>query len=512
MSKKLIFHPLIFATFPVLFLFGYNVNYLRVNEVLVPLGILFAIAATIIAPTLLLRDNRKAALLISLLFIFFFSFGHFKSLVFGISKTRSEFLLLYIWEAIFIILGIIIIKLKRIDKLHSFFVTVSIVLLSMAVLKIGYEFFRISHSRQAHGFLDDTAPIQAGADSSQKRDIYYIILDRYASNATLKREFHYENSAFLDSLRTRGFYVALQSKSNYLKTALSLASSLNLSYINTMTGKVGEDCDDWQPAYGLLQDYRAWRFLRSKGYRFYHFGAWWEGTSQNDFADMNFNIRPLREFTMLLLKLTVIYPYRERSTGLKKYMDFNDWELHHWRILYQFKTLAQMPYDPRPKFVFAHLLVPHEPFVFDSTGRYVTWEETEKLTYEQNYVNQLKFTNKQALSLVDSLQQRSRIKPVILIQADEGPYPLPYRLDEKHFQWHSATRAQFKRKMAILNSYYLPEADTSGLYQSISPVNSLRMVFNLYFHTNLPLLQDRSYAFKDDLHPYTFFDVTDSLK
>jgi hypothetical protein len=513
MHRRFIIHPILFALYPVLALYAFNINYLPFGEVFKPAGIMLVVATALSLLCLLFKDSRKPALVASLVLIFFFSFGHAFQFVTNFGWRISEPGFLRLWQILLAALCIGVFFLgRRINGAHAFFMTASIVLVTMTLVNAGMQIYKMRHSRMAHGFLDDTPPLMADSVRQPKRDIYYIILDRYASNATLKREFHFNDSAFFNALRARGFYIAEGSNANYLKTALSLAASLNLSYINTMTAKVGEECNDWQPVYSLLQDYRAWRFLRSQGYRFIHFGAWWEGTSQNDFADLNVNIRPLREFTMLLLKSTMLYPRREKDPRLKKFFDFNDWELHYRRILYQFGRLVEMPAERGPVFIFAHLLIPHDPFVFDSSGRYVTWEEMQTRTFEENYVRQLKFTNKKVLETIDILFGRSSEKPIILLQADEGPYPLPYRQDEKHFQWRTATQRQVQQKLGILNAYYLPDADTAVLYASISPVNSLRVVFNAYFGTRLPLLPDKSYGFKDDLHPYSFFDVTEKAK
>jgi len=513
MHRRIIIHPILFALFPVLALYAYNINYLPFGEVFKPGGIMFAAGTGLSLLCMLFKDSRKPALVASLVLIFFFSFGHAFQFITNLGWRINEPAFLRVWQILLaaLCLGVFFLG-RRINGAHAFFMAASIVLVAMTLVNAGAQIYKMRHSRMAHGFLDDTSPLMADSVRQPRRDIYYIILDRYASNATLKREFHFNDSAFLTALRVRGFYVAENSNANYLKTALSLASSLNLSYINTMTAKVGDESDDWQPTYSLLQDYRAWRFLRSQGYRFIHFGAWWEGTSQNDFADLNVNIRPLREFTMLLLKSTMLYPRREKDPRLRKFFDFNDWELHYRRILYQFARLTEMPAQRGPVFVFAHLLIPHDPFVFDTSGRYVTWEEMQTRPFEENYIRQLKYTNGKVLATVDSLIRRSSLQPVILLQADEGPYPLPYRQDEKHFQWHSATRRQIQQKLGILNAYYLPDADTSVLYASISPVNSLRVVFNEYFGTRLPLLPDKSYAFQDDLHPYSFFDVTEKVR
>jgi hypothetical protein len=66
--------------------------------------------------------------------------------------------------------------------------------------------------------------------------------------------------------------------------------------------------------------------------------------------------------------------------------------------------------------------------------------------------------------------------------------------------------------MRILNAYYLPDTDKKFLRPSITPVNSFRLIFNLYFNADLELLPDESYAFVDEGHLYEFFNVTDRVE
>ena len=58
-------------------------------------------------------------------------------------------------------------------------------------------------------------------------DIFYVIPDRYASRATLVKEFGFDNGSFYAELRKRGFFVSENSWSNYPKTFQSMASTLN---------------------------------------------------------------------------------------------------------------------------------------------------------------------------------------------------------------------------------------------------------------------------------------------
>ena len=68
-----------------------------------------------------------------------------------------------------------------------------------------------------------------------------------------------------------------------------------------------------------------------------------------------------------------------------------------------------------------------------------------------------------------------------------------------------------EEKMNILNAYYLSAYDKNELYESVTPVNSFRMIFNHLFDTGYDLLEDRSY-FSDYELPYKFIDVTNALK
>ena len=106
----------------------------------------------------------------------------------------------------------------------------------------------------------------------------------------------------------------------------------------------------------------------------------------------------------------------------------------------------------------------------------------------------------------------SEVPPIIILQADEGPFPPRLKLIQ---DWAQATGKELKIKMGILNAYYLPGIDKNVLYPSITPVNSFRIVFNLYFNINFELLPDESYVYSvyaDERGPYKFTNVTNKLR
>jgi hypothetical protein len=51
--------------------------------------------------------------------------------------------------------------------------------------------------------------------------------------------------------------------------------------------------------------------------------------------------------------------------------------------------------------------------------------------------------------------------------------------------------------MTILNANYFFDHNYTALYPGITPVNTFRVILNIYFGASLPLLDDRSF-FPDD--------------
>jgi len=54
-------------------------------------------------------------------------------------------------------------------------------------------------------------------------------------------------------------------------------------------------------------------------------------------------------------------------------------------------------------------------------------------------------------------------------------------------------------------------SEVAQVYDSISSVNTFRLVLDRYFGVNLPLLPDRSFASRSPDRPYDLIEVTDRL-
>ena len=87
----------------------------------------------------------------------------------------------------------------------------------------------------AKAFAD--LPQPARGSDVDKRDIYYLIFDRYARGDQLKDVYGFDNEPFIRELEARGFAVAERSFANYQRTTHSLISSLNLDYLDALGGE-----------------------------------------------------------------------------------------------------------------------------------------------------------------------------------------------------------------------------------------------------------------------------------
>jgi hypothetical protein len=515
MRNFLVFHPFIIGLFPVLsFLSGNSaeMEYIDAVKIAVPALLLVFIALCICQ--MWLKDMLRSSIIASGLMIFTFSPVHvflgvqsMLSSLYGREVELSITPVFVVWTMAFGAYAYFFSKkASGCAQINSILNILAISLVSIPLAQIALH--RYSQKIDWKSILEEQRAeslISTSGSSRSLPDIYYIIMDRYAGSETLRRSYHFDNSEFLSYLGKKGFYVAAHSSANYPSTTQSMAASLNLQHLQHLQRFVAPGANSWLPIQRLLQDHKVRQFLHSKGYRYIHMGSWWEPTRKNKFADENVNAVPLPENFYLLHDTTMLKPISD-ALGIM------DLRYEHWRSTReQFQNLTTKVEANGPKFVLAHFLLPHEPYVFSPNGKYVTFDEAGKRTVEANYIDQVVYANRMLQKTIDQLLAKSRQPPIIVVQGDEGPWPLRYLNDYRSFDWAQATDAEVNQKMRILNSFYLPGMDSRGLYAKISPVNTFRVIFNLYFGTNLLLLKDESYIFARQHHPYNLVNITSRL-
>lgn len=523
MKKLRFIHPFLFALYPALFLYAYNIDHFKESVLITPLVLsLISVSTIFLISWLIIRKLEISVIISSFLILTFFSYSRLKeplrNLQFNLGNifiTPDKILFVGIVSA----LGIVIFwvfhhkhYLKNINKSLSLFslflITIALYNTAFFEIKIG----RISLSSLTNG----TNQIQSST-TAQTPDIYYFILDRYGGNPTIK-DYGFDNSAFLNYLRSKGFYIATDSTSNYPKTFLSLGSTLNMEYLDFLTPKTnGGATSDESIVTPLVQNNKIIQFLKSKGYIYLHVGSGWDPTRSNPYADRNFIMNGGRypfadEFTSSFLQTTIAAPILKKiypdTTAVSQDPKNNEFRS---RIFYEFEVFNQIPQLPDPKFVFAHILIPHDPYVVGKDCEPLAEGTIISRTGVENYLNQMQCANKKTEDTIEKILANSKPEPIIIVQADEGPMPIKNPIPF-NWGWGIASDASIKEKFPILNAYLFPNAKTNLLYPSITPVNSFRVLFNTYFNTNLPLLPDKNIIFEDANNLYKFINVTQRVK
>jgi hypothetical protein len=284
------------------------------------------------------------------------------------------------------------------------------------------------------------------------------------------------------ALRERGFLVAEESTSNYFWTELSLSSSLNMDYIQNLMTVLPEK-RRLARLHRLIRDNSVVRFLREHGYRYVRFRPGWGPTDPDTLADKDFACaRGLAddEFLRTLADTSWLRVLRSRM-GMELAQCYQ----------HQFVTLTRLGSSPGPKFVFAHFLLPHHPYLFDRDGtvlRHVPFSNRVEAQQEQwedraAYVNQLLYVDRQVIAAIDGILRGSRRKPIIVVQSDHGP-----NLREGlSFAEHQRVR------FANLAAFHLPDAPADLLPADVTPVNEFRYIFNHYFDARLAILPNQRF-------------------
>lgn len=338
--------------------------------------------------------------------------------------------------------------------------------------------------------------------------VFLIVLDKYSGSAALLENYGFDNSPFEEQLRNRGFVVPHGARSNYPHTWMTLASMLNWTFIDNMLqdarGGAVQALND------AIEDNRTWRFFKAQGYEFVFLPSTFVSTHNNSFAD-----RQIPEPSRRGANVSLAWFVSSAGYGLTRVLGGRVW-VPGRRFPYpvesapafeaKFEILAQLAVEPGARFVFAHLLLPHEPYVFDESCRHLKpyWPPTdyvaEQAPIRRAYTAQIECLNSKLDELVGRILEYSRVPPIILLQADHGHGMMavdPMRGEQLPLA--QLQPAQVAERTSVFAAYHLPGNGSDVFYDGITPVNILPAVLNHYFDAGIPLQEDAIYWAR--LHP-----------
>lgn len=492
--------PYFLLLLPVFFIFhGYNAffSFFPIGFVLSNLSITLLVTVLLYLLSFgLLKNKRKAALFSFWILLFILSFGFLHDSLKKIVGSNFFSSYKFILPLVFAFLTILwrFIK-KRADTFQQLFLFLNILLCSL----IGYEFINsvtnyIFYKKNNH-LLDNrfTAYHQAEKNIKQpdtaKPDIYFLVFDALTTTASMQAFWNFNNNTLDSFLQKENFYVVPRSKSNYNLTVLSVSSTLNMDYTPPVDLYQDETKMYFKASASLL-DNSLLRYLNEGGYDIKQYQPvsfvnkdWDGGLFFPDMLYMNYFYQTLPgriyrdlgwNFSQLktkLIKKQDLYYYEKRNNNLKD-------DLLKTTLLV---TSSCAMNKPKPQFVYAHYQLPHDPYIYDSTGNLKQVEKTIMYSEAEQpaaFIEQVKFANKIIQQLVTHIKNANKSNTVIIIEGDHG------------------FRNIYGKKGYMIydnfSSFYFPDGNYKDLYPTISPVNSFRVVLNNFFETNLPLLKDSS--------------------
>ena len=497
-KKDNVLHPFLFAVWPTLGMFSFNISLFNFSDILLPLALIIAFFFLFwLLLSKIFSNGIKAGLITSIFLILFFTYGIFHYYVTDSSNNDDPIIfgLLYvIFIGILISLSVLIIKTKKnLSDLTFILNCTAATIILISFISIGNYYF------DYYSFYDQTFDhSESNVQNIELPNVYYIILDEYANSKSLKKLFDFGNKEFLTNLKDRGFFIPSKGYNNYPSSFPSIPSMLNLNYVNHLDGTLTSS--NYNAIFHKLENQNLlMQKMNLYGYSIINI----DGGINKKFSIAEKNLC-INEFfnPQLVHSLTRISMLKSLDIGIT----IDETRKNRLCVFSDMSTINEQ--IKGPIFVYAHLILPHSPFLFGPNGEYVNpenilleWETTsEQINSEQNlYLDQLKFTNKKTLELVDKILI-SDPDALIIIQSDHG---LRLGVD-----WENPSEEMMVQSLSGFQAYYFPTKNYDVLYDDMTPVNSWRIILNSFFEENYDLLDDSQYWMESVERPWNYTDVS----
>ncbi|MDQ5963735.1 MAG: hypothetical protein QG629_818 [Patescibacteria group bacterium] len=364
-------------------------------------------------------------------------------------------------------------------------------------------------------------------------NIYYIVFDRYANDETLKDVYKFDNSKMLQTLQDQGFYTRDKAYSNYPFTMQSIGSTLRMQYHTDLYTQFKDSAQPFQAGFAyrtFLDNPPAMAELKKNGYTYNAVSSWWDFTrkspSANHEPSQSYRLRVMgktfwaSDLQRDIINRSALSPLLLKGITIGGFpiiqydLDRNFEQIFHLQMSELEKIVASSQQSKTPQVTFAHVLLPHDPYLFMPDGSRVEYdgERTDKDVDEYTkYKNQLEYANSNLAKLVKNIRTEDP-NAVVLLQTDEGPYPKEFRGIQNAKRYYTPLlldSAKMKYKYGSLASYYLPGVTSDEAAKNMtSHVNAFRFVLRHYLGYDLPNLPDCHFAVGAKFNLYDYKDVT----
>ncbi len=426
------------------------------------------------------KSSKKAGVLTTLILLFYLFYGSIKDgLKDGWLHPLSRYSILV--PAMLILILVLTYYFRKTKKdLPKLTLFINCLLIIYLLVDITTIIMRTSQSVPAQ----KSAVTFADCDTCAKPDIHFILLDEYSGKETLQQYFHYDNKHFEDALRQRDFFVANDPSGNYSATPVAVASLFTMNYQPEFHRQLKPE--DYTKSENMVDHSIVLHLLKTHGYKFVNHSIFnldsQPGQFTTDLLPMRLKLITAKTFWNSLVRdlgWQVNKKMAPRFNWLGNMIQ-DDFLGGNQRLLNLTRKAAETK-DDKPRFIYTHLLMPHWPYMLDSTGKSTGINffsnDLPRERKESAYVQYLAYTNKVMLELVDHIKSKSNDNAVIILLSDHGYRAIP-------------GRSVCKQVNDNFMSIYLPRKDYRKFYDTISNVNVFRATFNTVLGQDFPMLPD----------------------
>lgn len=481
--KSFPLYPFLFPLITVLILTVHNLGQMQLGVAGRPLLIGLCLALIVYLLSWVgFKTAARAGLFTFLALFFALTYGHFYDVmegrVIGSWVIGTSLYMAILWAALFAAaLYFLVFRLRNYEDLTAILNIIVLVLLLVQLGRIAVYEVQVGIAHAQAGEHAEEATFLQPEDRENLPDVYFILLDKYGRSDALETYFDYDNSEFIQGLKDMGFWVADCSRSNYSFTVMSLASELNLDYVYNLT-----DTPNLKTTSALIQNNLVHQVFEELGYTTIAFdmGYSWGNLKESDYYFDSYpeeiDTWEMDPFELLYLKSTLAKLLFTHPTDLAAQVSLSDIERKAARTTLVLDLLPELPQIAGPKYVHAHIINPHPPYVFNADG--TLNPDAEDTPESEGYPAQLAFLEPRILDAVQKILDESEQPPIIIIEGDHG----------------------FGKKYVTSNllALYLPDGGTEGLDDHMTLVNVFPTIFNTYFGTDIELLPDESYTHTKD--------------
>lgn len=494
-------HFLFLFLLPIFFIYsGYNELFGFLPQLFVLKNLFVLLVCMFVLFTLFVlfyKHIKKAALASFFVTTYTLLFGFLHDSLKNVGSNTFWVTYTFLLPTTIVLFLLIIIFLKKSkSSFAEVFTYLNLLMMALILTEIPNSIKRYLLDKSVHNLIDfrfktygEYKPQQPIADVA-KPDIYFLVFDAMASTKSLQQAFNKNNSALDSMLKQKGFYVATNASSNYNWTIHSLSTTLNMQYLPDFIAPVQNDPKAFFWGSASILDNSLTAVLKKEGYKIHQYqpisfnnSDWPEMSHFQDMKDKHYYFKTLpgriyRDIFWNYLRVQNNYVKNIQASLL------NNRFIQKKKATDTTLTLIKNTCTTagQSKFVYGHFMIPHDPYSFTRNGelRHITIADFEIKKKEADlYFEQVLYAGKLINELVTYIQKNNKKNTIIIIEGDHG------------FRYLNKTNlAQYT--FQNLNAFYFPDHQYEMLYDSISPVNTFRIVLNKYFNAQLPLLKDSS--------------------